>query len=375
MQALRRIRLPLLGASRFPSHYVVAGVLLGFVWLLVRGLAPAGGLTRSFHYPLAPAADPLRFDVARVPAVEERTPDIDLTFLDELGRPTRHYFVRWRGVWFSPRAERIALWAGADDGVVVRIDGQIVIERHPAVGMHTETRSVALEAGAHTLEIDHWQRGGGRGLRVQWAPTGGEPRPLTGRLFPSDPGAAGYWMSAASALLVTLVPIVWAGVGALLLGGAAVRRVSALTVSEAAARLRTVAFPALLGPAQVLLFGPWTVHATNRSQFLLPFWSLAPRWIALLALASALLAAVGLVLPPRAFRRYVAGLCAAGVLFWVQGNLLIADYGLLDGRGLDLAAHAGRAPLEAGLWVAGPGPRRRPRGANQPGSRPPRAGC
>ena len=351
MHALWRVRVPLPGASGVTSLYILAGVLLTLVWLLVRGLAPAGGLTRSFHYPLAPAANPLRLDIARIPAAEERAADVDLAFLDELRRPTRHYFVRWRGVWFSPRAERIALWAGADDGVVVRIDGEIVHERHPAVGMHTVTRSVALEAGPHTLEVDHWQRGGGRGLHVQWAPAGGEPRPLRGRLFASDPGAAGYWMSAGSALLATLVPLVWAGGAVLLLGGTAGRGVSALTVREAGARLRTVAFPALLGPAQVLLFGPWTVHATNRSQFLLPFWSLAPRWIALLALASALLATVGLVLPPRAFRRYVAGLCAAGVLLWAQGNLLVADYGVLDGGGLDLASHIRRGPVEAGLWV------------------------
>ncbi len=351
MHALGRVRLPLPRASGVTSHYILAGVLLTLVWLLARGLAPAGGLTRSFHYPLAPAANPLRLDVAMIPAAEEWAADVDLAFLDELRRPTRHYFVRWRGVWFSPRAERITLWAGADDGVVVRIDGEIVHERHPAVGMHTVTRSVALEAGPHTLEIDHWQRGGGRGLHVQWAPAGGEPRPLRGRLFPSEPGTAGYWMSAGSALLATLVPLVWAGGAVLLLGGTVGRRVCALTVREAGARLRTVAFPALLGPAQVLLFGPWTVHAMNRSQFLLPFWSLAPRWIALLALASALLAAVGLVLPPRAFRRYVAGLCAAGVLLWVQGNLLLADYGVLDGGGLDLASHVRRGPVEAGLWV------------------------
>ena len=351
MHALGRVRLPLPGASGVTSHCILAGVLLTLVWLLARGLAPAGGLTRNFHYPLSPAANPVRLDIASVPAAEERAADVDLAFLDELPWPARNYFVRWRGVWFSPRAERIALWAGADDGVVVRIDGEIVHERHPAVGMHTVTRSVALEAGPHTLEIDHWQRGGGRSLHVRWAPAGAEPRALTGRLFPSDPGTAGYWMSAGSALLATLVPLVWAGGAALLLGGAAVRRVSALTVREAGARLRTAAFPALLGPAQVLLFGPWMVHATNRSQFLLPFWSLAPRWIALLALASALLAAVGLVLPPRAFRRYVAGLCAAGVLLWAQGNLLVAEYGVLDGGGLDLASHLRREPLEAGLWV------------------------
>ena len=182
MRALGRVRLPLPGTSAVTSHYILAGVLLTLVWLLVRGLAPAGGLTRSFHYPLSPAANPLRLDIARVPVAEERAADVELAFLDELPWPARHYFVRWRGVWFSPRAERIALWAGADDGVVVRIDGENVIERHPAVGMHTETRSDALEAGPHMLEIDHWQRGGGRSLHVRWAPAGGEPRALTGLL-------------------------------------------------------------------------------------------------------------------------------------------------------------------------------------------------
>ena len=92
MHALRRVRLPLPGASGVMWHYILAGVLLTLVWLLVRGLAPAGGLTRSFHYPLAPAANPLRLDIARIPAAEERAADVDLAFLDELRRPTRHYF-------------------------------------------------------------------------------------------------------------------------------------------------------------------------------------------------------------------------------------------------------------------------------------------
>ena len=98
MHALRRIRLRLSGASPFTSHYIVAGVLLTLAWLLVRGLAPAGGLTRGFHYPLAPEADPLRFDTASIPAAEEPAADVDLAFLDEFPRPTRHYFVRWQGV-------------------------------------------------------------------------------------------------------------------------------------------------------------------------------------------------------------------------------------------------------------------------------------
>ena len=64
---------------------------------------------------------------------------IDLAFI-ERNRPTRNYRVRWHGVWFSPRAKRVDFHAGADDGVILRVDGDTVLERSPAVGMH---------AGAH----------------------------------------------------------------------------------------------------------------------------------------------------------------------------------------------------------------------------------
>ena len=326
----------------------MGAVLLTLMWLLVRSLAPASGLTRSLYYPLPRDADPLALDVRMMLPVEDSADGVDLAFLDEFGWLTQDYFVRWRGVWFSPRAERIELHAGADDGVVVRVDGAVLLEGYSALGM----RSIDLAAGAHTLEIDYWQRGGGRQVNVQWAPAGGEPAPLgSGRLFPTDPGALGYWMQAV-AKRPLLVLFVWAGSPLIVLLGELVRRqVGALTTAEVRGRLRAVTLPALLGPSQVLLFRPWTVHATNRAEFLAPFWSLAPRWIGLLGFLGGLLAAVGLLLPPRAFQRYVAGLCAVGVLLWAQGNLLVADYGLLDGSGLDLAAHAWRVPVEVGLWV------------------------
>ncbi|MDE2905103.1 MAG: sulfatase-like hydrolase/transferase [Acidobacteriota bacterium] len=95
------------------------------------------------------------------------------------------------------------------------------------------------------------------------------------------------------------------------------------------------------------------MHATNRTEFLVSFWSLAPRGLWLLGPIAGGLAALGIVLPRRCFPRYVAALCAIGVLLWAQGNLLVADYGLLDGAGLDLGSHAWRTPAEIGLWIGG----------------------
>ena len=329
MRPLQRFRLR--RPSRFGEWYLAGAILLTLAWLLARSLAPAGGLTRSYYHPLPLDANQPALDTRTLPVVEEPAAGVDLAFLEEIDPPIRDYFVRWRGVWFSPRPERIDFRASADDGVIVRIDGAVVLDHRPAVGRRTEMRSVALEAGAHALEIQHWQRGAAPRLRVEWAPAGGEPEPLRpGRLFPVDPGALGYWLRVVSVQLVWPVLLVWAPGAAIRLGRWLWRGAAALTAREVGARLRVVTLPAFLGPAQVLLFGPWTVHATNRAEFLAPYSTrlnnrslierLAPRWIGLLGLVTGLLVAIGLLLPPRGFRRYAAGLCAAGVLLWAQGR-------------------------------------------------------
>ncbi len=334
-------------AFRSGSWYWLGAVSLTVLWLATVGLAPDAGLTRSYWYP---------GDAATEPILDERIMAVDLAFIDERSRPTRNYRVRWQGVWFSPRAERVDFYAGADDGVILRVDGDTVLERNPALGMHTVARTVELAAGAHRLEIDHWQDGGARSLNVQWAPAGDTRAPLSPtRLFPEDPGALGYWLRVSAMQLPVLVLLVWA-TGVAVLAGRTVwrtiyRRVTSLSPDERWRRLRTVLFPALLGPSQLLLFGPWTVHVTNRTEFLVGFWELASGWVWLIGPIVGALMALGIVMPVRWFRRYVAGLCAVGVLLWAQGNLLLADYGLLDGGGLDLASHAWRTPFEAGLWV------------------------
>ncbi len=49
---------------------------------------------------------------------------------------------------------------------------------------------------------------------------------------------------------------------------------------------------------------------------------------------------------------YAAALFAVGLLLWGQGNLWNADYGVLAGQDLDLAANAWRAPYELAGWAA-----------------------
>ncbi len=122
-------------------------------------------------------------------------------------------------------------------------------------------------------------------------------------------------------------------------------------------RVRLVAFPALLGPFMLFLLGPYTVYNANRGEFHVGFTDVAWPWLLMAVGGSwAILLGIGCVvgrLSDRLTRLYAALLFAVGVLLWAQGNLLVADYGLLYGEGLDLTRHLWRVPYEIALWAAG----------------------
>jgi hypothetical protein len=119
-------------------------------------------------------------------------------------------------------------------------------------------------------------------------------------------------------------------------------------------RFLVALFPAFLAPLQVLLFGPYTVYSANVQEFSAPFWTLARHLAPMLVAIGAALAAVGAILPRRLFPSYVVGLTAIGIVSWLQGNLLVGDYGVLDGQAIDWSGHAGRNRYELALWISVP---------------------
>ena len=125
--------------------------------------------------------------------------------------------------------------------------------------MHTVARTVELAAGAHRLEIEHWQDGGARSLNVQWAPVGGTPAPPGLRLVYTQRIRAHSLLAEVAAVrLPVLVLLVWATGVAVLVGltvwRAFYRRVTSLSPDERRRHLRAVLFPAVLSPSQLLLF-------------------------------------------------------------------------------------------------------------------------
>lgn len=119
-------------------------------------------------------------------------------------------------------------------------------------------------------------------------------------------------------------------------------------------RLLATLFPALLGPAQILLVGPHTIHANNRAEFAEPFSASLTYLLPALLILTLILTAIGGLLARRGLRVYIALLFAFGLASWIQGQLLVADYGLLDGQGIDWQRRAGRTPYELLLWLGLP---------------------
>jgi hypothetical protein len=111
---------------------------------------------------------------------------------------------------------------------------------------------------------------------------------------------------------------------------------------------------ALVLVLQLFVFGPAALYVHNAPEF----WTPLPRLLLLCAVpASVLLAGLvglGAVLPARARPAYTVLLLAVAALLWIQGNLLVWDYGLLDGRPIAWGEHTWPNGADAVLWVCLP---------------------
>ena len=119
-------------------------------------------------------------------------------------------------------------------------------------------------------------------------------------------------------------------------------------------RLKDVVAPALLVVLPLCLFGPYTIFSGNEAEFSAPFWVLVRPLLLAGAGIALVLIAVGLVLPSRLFRAYVVLLFSVGLVIWIQGNLLVADYGAFTGVPIDWSIESWRNPYEIALWIAVP---------------------
>ena len=117
------------------------------------------------------------------------------------------------------------------------------------------------------------------------------------------------------------------------------------------ARLSGLFFPALLLGLQIGLISGWNVFRGNQDEFDHGLLDLMPFFL----LASAALIVVFWILPgllpSRTQSRTISFITMLGILFYIQGNLLVWDYGVFDGGEIQWARHQSKGWWELGLWA------------------------
>jgi hypothetical protein len=112
--------------------------------------------------------------------------------------------------------------------------------------------------------------------------------------------------------------------------------------------------PALLVVLPLCLFGPHTVYTGNEAEFTASFWALVRPLLLAGGVLAAVLAMPTVLLSGRPYHAYLSLLFGLGLVIWIQGSFLIADYGAFTGEAIDWSAHDWRNPYEIALWAAVP---------------------
>lgn len=103
---------------------------------------------------------------------------------------------------------------------------------------------------------------------------------------------------------------------------------------------------------KIFFFCPLTIYITNAEEMRVGFQTLAWLYVLPFLACTALVAGLGVVLPRGARRFYAAVLAAIGVLLWLQGDVLLWDYGPLDGTFIDWQREAWKGYVDTPIWVA-----------------------
>ncbi|HEU4402491.1 MAG TPA: glycosyltransferase family 39 protein, partial [Candidatus Polarisedimenticolia bacterium] len=252
------VTLPSERAARRIAYLAVA-ILAVWVWLLLRWLAPGGGLLGRYAIHLEGGAE--------IPVHERIDPDLDFPVpqridaayiyhwdLSRFGIPVTMppMVVRWSGLLQVPEEGRYGFAIEATGETTLLIDGV-------AVPLATDALAeLTLRAGLHPLEVDYRLSQGEAKLILRWRPPGGDLRPIPASHLAVDRAAiesdrrrhAAGWSLLAGGILAAL-GLVLAGRRA---GGPAARLVERL-----AAERPRLALGAILILAALLRFDDYAL--------------------------------------------------------------------------------------------------------------------
>jgi hypothetical protein len=101
----------------------------------------------------------------------------------------------------------------------------------------------------------------------------------------------------------------------------------------------------------IFLFLPFTIYQGNSREFAIPLASILECYLYPSLIFMAVLFVVGIMLYEKQHERYVSIIFVLGVLTWIQGNILVWEYGLLNGMNFNWARDSWRGWLDGVLWL------------------------
>lgn len=116
-------------------------------------------------------------------------------------------------------------------------------------------------------------------------------------------------------------------------------------------KLLLVLVSAVFMGCNLFIYGPAAIFHGNTAEFTVNFSSILTyyAWPFFILILVCLLG--GLLFLRKGFERYVSLLFILGILLWLQGNLLVWHYGVLNGTPIDWSRFRWQGWIDAGLWI------------------------
>jgi hypothetical protein len=116
-------------------------------------------------------------------------------------------------------------------------------------------------------------------------------------------------------------------------------------------RLWSLFPPALLIVCNFFVFGPAAIYEGNTSEFSIDCIDIFQFYVFPFVLLLLVTITSGIILFKKNIELYISVIFTVGLLLWLQGNILIWDYGAIDGKGIEWAAFIWQGWFETGLWL------------------------
>lgn len=116
-------------------------------------------------------------------------------------------------------------------------------------------------------------------------------------------------------------------------------------------RILSLLFPIILILANIFLFGPFTIYQGNVNEFHTSLISILQQFLVPSLVILLTLFMIGFILPAKIYTRYTVLLLAFGILTWVQGNILLWDYGILGKGDIDWTNGTWKGLLDTAIWI------------------------